>query len=777
MYFSRLLKILHYLCILEILCMHMKRCFLHIACLLLIGFSSCQTTKFVPEDKYLLDRVSIKSDVKQIPQSEIRSYLRQTPNASIFGFWKLQLDIYNLSNPDTTKWINRTLRKIGDAPEVYNPTMTSMSLYQIERFMNNKGYFDADVSSDMQVKKRKAKVTYTIKGNQPYRLGKYHVNLSYEDLHSIASDTTSSLIKEGMLFDSNVLDAERSRITNQMKNLGFYYFEKDYLAYVADSALGQNMVDLQLNLSKNVLMASDSVKKKLFTKYKIKSVSIHTDYDPLQWNNSSEITLDTVRRDGYLISYGKKRNFRPQALISNCLIIPGQTYSAKSVEQTYANLNALTAIKYANILFREVEPGWLHCVIVTTPAKRQAFSGEGEGTYSMGDFGVAGALGYQHNNLFRGSEQLSLKGRAAYEWRKVGGNAFEVGVDASLRFPSFLVPFSSKEFRKRNNASTNINVSYSFQNRPLEYSRTIASAGINYLWYRSASLRHSFDLVDFSYVYLPWISDEFKDYFLNNQSVLKYSYEDHFIMRWAYNGSYSTFNARQPLRNYVSMRYGLETAGNLLYGINHLFKMSPSDDGSYKVFNIRYSQYAKADFDVAFHQIIDENNKFVYHAAIGVGLPYGNSASLPFEKRYYSGGANSVRGWGVRTLGPGTFRTEDTRIDFNNQSGDIKLDLNLEYRVKMVSVLEGALFFDAGNIWTIREYETQPGGNFRFDTFYKQIAMAYGLGIRLNFSFFVFRVDFGVKLHDPALPEEQRWRIKPKWKDDTAFHFAIGYPF
>ena len=160
-----------------------------------------------------------------------------------------------------------------------------------------------------------------------------------------------------------------------------------------------------------------------------------------------------------------------------------------------------------------------------------------------------------------------------------------------------------------------------------------------------------------------------------------------------------------------------------------------------------------------------------------MGLPYGNSASLPFEKRYYSGGANSVRGWGVRTLGPGTFRTEDTRIDFNNQSGDIKLDLNLEYRVKMVSVLEGALFFDAGNIWTIREYETQPGGNFRFDTFYKQIAMAYGLGIRLNFSFFVFRVDFGVKLHDPALPEEQRWRIKPKWKDDTAFHFAIGYPF
>lgn len=755
----------------------MKRYFSYILCCLLIGFTSCQTTKFVPEDKYLLDKVSVKSDIKNIPNSEIRSYLRQTPNASIFGFWKLQLDIYNLSGPDTSKWINRSLRKIGDPPEIYNPNLTSMSLYQIERFLNNKGYFDAQVDSEMKVKKRKAKVTYTVTGHQPYTLHEYTVNLPHEELNEIASDTTASLIQSGMLFDSNVLDAERARITNQMKNRGFYFFEKDYLAYVADSALADHKVNLQLNLSNTLLQAPDSVQKKLFTKYKIKSVSIHTDYDPLQWNNGNNRRIDTLRHNDYLISYGKKRNFRPQALISNCLIIPGQTYSAKLVEQTYTNFNALTAIKYVNILFREVEPGWLRCMIVTTPAKKQAFSIEGEGTYSAGDFGVAGTLGYQHNNLFRGSEQLSLEGRAAYEWRKVGGNAFEVGADASLRFPSFLIPFSSKEFRKRDNASTNVNVSYSYQSRPLEYSRTIASAGINYAWNRTSKLRHSFDLVDFSYVYLPWISDEFKDYFLNNQSILKYSYEDHFIMRWAYNASYSTYNERQPLKNYISMRYGVETAGNLLYGINHLFKMPPSEDGSYKVFNIRYAQYAKADFDIAYHQIIDENNRFVYHAAIGVGIPYGNSASLPFEKRYYSGGANSVRGWGVRTLGPGTFRTEDTRIDFNNQSGDIKLDLNMEYRIKMVSVLEGAIFLDAGNIWTIREYETQPGGNFRFDSFYKQIAVAYGIGIRLNFSFFVFRVDFGVKLHDPSLPEEQRWRIKPKWKDDTAFHFAIGYPF
>ena len=219
----------------------MRRLFIYIVLLMFLGLTACQTTKYVPEGKYLLDKVAIKSDVKSIPKSEIKSYLRQTPNASILGFWKLQLDIYNLSNPDTSKWINRSLRKIGDAPEVYNPNLTSMSLYQIERFMNNKGYFDADVSSDMEVKKRKAKVTYIVKGNSPYVLHDYQVDLEHEDLQRIASDTTSSYVKRGMLFDSNVLDAERARITKQMQNLGFYFFEKDYLAYVADSALGNNI--------------------------------------------------------------------------------------------------------------------------------------------------------------------------------------------------------------------------------------------------------------------------------------------------------------------------------------------------------------------------------------------------------------------------------------------------------------------------------------------------------------------------------------------------------
>ena len=762
----------------------MRRLFIYIVLLMFLGLTACQTTKYVPEGKYLLDKVAIKSDVKSIPKSEIKSYLRQTPNASILGFWKLQLDIYNLSNPDTSKWINRSLRKIGDAPEIYNPNLTSMSLYQIERFMNNKGYFDADVSSDMEVKKRKAKVTYIVKGNSPYVLHDYQVDLVHEDLQRIASDTTSSYVKRGMLFDSNVLDAERARITKQMKNLGFYFFEKDYMAYVADSALGNNSVNLQLHLSNNVLLAPDSVREKLFTKCKIKSVSIHTDYDPLQWNSGAARTLDTLRRDDYLISYGKKRNFRPQALISNCLIIPGQYYSMKTVEQTYVNFNAMSAIKYVNILFREVEPGWLHCVIVTTPAKTQAFSVEGEGTYSAGDFGVAGTLGYQHNNLFRGSEQLSIEGRAAYEWRKVGGNALEVGVDASLGFPSFLIPFSSKEFRKRDNAKTNINVSYNFQNRPLEYSRTIASAGINYSWFRNPALRHSFDLVDFSYVYLPWISDAFRDQFLQATNILKYSYENHFIVGLGYSGNYTTYRSRNPYRSYLNLSYNVETAGNLLRALAAPCKFKVDEQsGNYMLFNTQFSQFAKADFSFTYNHIVHPKHRVVWHADLGVAVPYGNSQTIPFEKRYFAGGSNSVRGWSARTLGPGGYKGNGDWIDFNNQSGDVRLNLNVEYRAKVWSFIELAAFVDAGNVWTVFDYEAQPFGAFKWDEFYKQIALAYGVGLRLDFTFFIFRVDMGVKLYDPSRLYDgtgTQWRTAAnglRWKDDVCFHFAIGYPF
>ena len=277
------------------------------------------------------------------------------------------------------------------------------------------------------------------------------------------------------------------------------------------------------------------------------------------------------------------------------------------------------------------------------------------------------------------------------------------------------------------------------------------------------------------------MSDRFRKDFIEKSSALRASYEDHFILDWSYTGRYTNYSSRNPNRSYINFQYTLETAGNFLYGVASLANLSKNEQGSYTLFNTPFAQYAKGDVNFTYHHVIHPQHKLVYHAGIGVIVPYLNATTVPFEKRYFAGGSNSVRGWQARTLGPGTFRGEGNTLVYDLQAGDIRLDLNLEYRFKVLKFLELAAFTDAGNIWTIRDYEQQPGGVFRFDSFYKQIAWAYGVGVRLDLSLFIFRVDFGVKLYDPSrMAEGKQWRTAPNglgWNDDMTFHFAIGHPF
>ncbi|MBR1631917.1 MAG: BamA/TamA family outer membrane protein [Paludibacteraceae bacterium] len=744
---------------------------------LMLLLAGCSVTKYVPDDGYLLNKVKIVSDAKDIGQDQLSGYLRQTPNAGIFGLWKAQVNLYSLSGPDTTRRWNRFLRKLGTPPELFDADLTQTSREQIQMAMRNKGYLNAIVTDSVDTHQHKrANVYYRVTANQPYRIHQYDILAQQEDLKRIAGDSTRRKLQSGALFDIDQMDAERDRIATVMQRRGYYNFDKDYLHFLADSSLNSNQVDVALGLRPYILSAPDSVREAIFRKYTIRRVIFMANATQSAPTDSTQI--DSLNIGQYKFVYIGKRLLRPGVLIDNCLIIPGQTYNALRVDRTYEALNKLSPVRYVNIAMRDVGQGLLDCYVVVTPNKKQTASIEGEGTYSAGDFGIAGTLGYTHRNAFRGAEEFSLKLHAAYEWRQNADNDIEIGADMGLKFPNVLFPFLSTETKQRLRAQTGINISYNLQKRPSEYTRTIAGAGIRYTWQaRRSPLSHAFDLLDINYVYLPWISDAFRQYFINDQSIMRYSFEDHLIMRIGYSGSYTSYKASQPLRNYVAMHYGIETAGNLLWGINHLAGTRQADDGSYRVFDIRYSQYVKADFDIVYHQIFSKNNRIVYHLALGSGIPYGNANSLPFEKRYYSGGANSVRGWSVRTLGPGTYRSRGNRIDINNQAGDLRLDMNLEYRPKLFWKLDGALFFDAGNIWTIRQYDSQPGGEFKWDSFMKEIAMSYGIGLRLDFSFFVFRIDYGIKLYDPSLTASHRWRTAPTWRDDMAFHFAIGYPF
>jgi outer membrane protein assembly factor BamA len=472
----------------------------------------------------------------------------------------------------------------------------------------------------------------------------------------------------------------------------------------------------------------------------------------------------------------------------------GNLYREQDVQGSYSRLNRLGAVQSGRVSLTEnpEDSTKLDALITVTPGKRNSFNVELEGTNSAGDLGVAVAFSYQNRNLFRGSELLSLKARGAFEAIKglrgySDQNFIEYSFEAGITFPDFICPFLRQSFRKRALATSELSFMFDSQDRP-EFHRRVLTTSWRYKWTRaSRRMQHRIDLLDINYVFMPWISDTFKERYLENpesrNAILRYNYENLFIVKWGYSFFYSSQSLNSTSKNYGTNAYivraSVETAGNLLYGISSASKAPRNEDGQYTLFKNTYAQYVKGDFDFSKSFMINNANSLAIHLGLGIAYPYGNSHILPYEKRYFSGGANSVRGWTVRELGPGSFLGNDGKIDFINQTGDLKLDMNIEYRTHLFWKFDGAVFIDAGNIWTLRDYQEQPGGQFRFDTFWRQIAVAYGLGIRLNFNYFILRLDGGMKAVHPAYEDSRRHFpiIHPDFKRDFSFHFAVGLPF
>ncbi|MBR4563364.1 MAG: BamA/TamA family outer membrane protein [Paludibacteraceae bacterium] len=705
--------------------------------------ASCNTTKFVPQGQYLLNKARIRCvDDKSVPTGDLRSYLRQTQNTEIFGFWKLQLDVYNTAPSDTTsatsKKLARNAHKMGEAPVIYDDELTKTSMQQLEQQMNNMGYFNAKVDTQKIYKRRKVEVNYIITANKPYIIRSYGVDMPVDALYEVAADPQRCLVLPGDKFNTSTMDEERQRITSVMRNRGYFYFEKSMLEFTADSALGTHEVDIRLHLAPYVYHLDSATLARVRTRYRIRHV---------------EYKLD-------------KPFLRKDVLRRACRLKEGEQYADWRVERTYARMNAMAPVKYVDIAFTDAGDSLLDCSITVSRGRLNSVAAEVEGTYSAGDWGVAAGLNYSNKNIFHGAEVLTLGGRASYEWRANGGRAIEAKAEAGLLFPS----------------NVKLNVAYNYQQRPEEYTRTIVNAGLSYTIPRQPGSRwtHQFNLIDINYIYLPWMSEQFKKDFMDKSSVLKASYEDHFILDWSYTGTYSTYSQRFPNRSFLQLALRVETAGNALYALSTAARFEKNNDGHYVLWKIPFAQYAKGDVNFTYHGIITPEHHLVGHVGIGVAVPYLNADAVPFQKRYFAGGANGIRGWQARTLGPGTFRGIGNAMVYDLQAGDVKLDANIEYRFKVLKFLELAAFMDAGNIWTIREYDSQPGGAFTAD-FYKQIAWSYGVGVRFDLSLLIFRIDFGVKLHDPSrIAEGKQWRTAANglgWKDDMTFHFAIGHPF
>ena len=719
--------------------------------------SSCSASRDLPEGQVMLNKVSVVADGKypDVNPSQLKNYVRQKGNSRWFSAVKIPLGVYAMAGEDTTKWINRTLRNMGEAPVVYDTLQARLSCENLQRALQNLGYLDSQVELYTEVKGKKLNAVYVLHPGAPYFIR----NVSYDIRDSLIARLLAGNVhklNQGDKLNVDNLNQERSRITAYLQDNGYFRFHKEFINFRVDTVQSTHNADVTLLLRP---YRTSDIQDTLHTRYTVRNID-YASGDP----QDSVIHL------------------RKNVLRENTFIREGKPYSASGLQNTYNHFGRLGAVKYTNISFeQDPDSALLDAHIQLQTNKPSTLSFQPEGTNTAGDLGAAASLTYENRNLFRGSESFSVQVRGAYEAiRGLEGYSnqdyIEYSVESRLSFPRFMMPFLSSEARRRTIATSELSLTYDTQNRP-EFHRRVLSAGWRYKWSPLSSRnQYQFDLLNLNYVFMPWISDTFRKEYLDNptnyNAILRYNYEDLFIMKTGFGFSYNDGK--------TAIKTNIETAGNLLSLGSAIFGGNKDDLNQYKVFNIAYAQYIKGDIDYTHHLISGYNDQLVFHVGLGIAYPYGNSTILPFEKRYFSGGANSVRGWSVRSLGPGRYKDKDGNINFITQTGDIKLDLNLEYRTHLFWKFGGALFIDAGNIWTIRDYPSQPDGQFQIQNILKDLAVSYGMGLRLNFDYFIIRFDMGMKAVNPAYKTEDENHfplIHPRLSRDFAFHFAVGLPF
>ncbi len=772
---------------------------------------ACNPLKKIPSGSYFLSKNKIDTDTLHFKKEELTSLIKQKTNRKILGIVRLHLGIYNFGNTgDTTvanhnwlsrqwKKVKRGLREIGEEPVLVDTSLTEKSRQQLEIFLQRKGFFNATVSDSVFLKKKKAIVQYKMNPRIPYTVR----NVSYSSSDEVISDIlkyekSNSLILSGKIYDENILDKERDRITAIIRDLGYYFFNRNYLTYELDTSLGNHQVDIYLYVSRLFENATpeESAEHPVedHHSYHFNNIYVFTNYD--SHIEEGSLVMDTsILSDYHFISNLKKDYIRNEALVRYIFMKKGDRFLQKDVDYTYARLADLNIFKFINFRFQEVPRDsnqheyLLNVFIQLSPIAKQEYKIESELTHNGGNLGIAGNLTYQSKNLFRGAESLELKLTGGLEaLRNLNDNTvtkslfffntYDFGPDLSLGLKKFLIPgFLERRTSRYFNPKTYITIGTNYQDRP-DYKRIIWKFSFGYQWRPSVRQRLQYYPFEVNSVIVdPRGAFQDKLNATKDQSLI-YSYGDHLIASSRVAWSLTNQSVRIG-KSFFFFRTNFETAGNTLYLYEKIFPNTSKDEnGKYTVFKNVFSQYIKPDVDFTYHMRINQINTVVYRIAGGIGFTYGNSdsISLPFDKAFFAGGANDIRAWLARSLGPGSFK-DTSQIE---NGGDIKLVANVEYRVSIFKTIEAAAFVDAGNVWLRKATSgNDPTKEFDTKTFASEIAVGAGLGLRFNFNFFIIRTDFAMKLVDPALDASNRWEYAHKQLviGQIAANFAIGYPF
>lgn len=778
-----------------------KRFFLLLLTGISLSFASCMPGRHIPEDRHLLNRnrIVIEDEADADPH-QLRNFIRQNPNRRILGFYRFHLRTYLwASKRDETRFRLWLKNNIGEPPVLFDPSMAELTTTQFEMYMNNRGYFNAEASFDVSYRRKKANVTYTVQGNQPYTIRQIYYTIPDEYLAGfIYADTVNSLIVRGQRYDTGTLQNERQRLTRHLREEGFFNFSRDFINFRVDSTLNQKQADIEILVSNPFIRPAtrnDTVVTLPHTRFKINNIYVYPEYSRLNpGQHFADTTVIRSRRDNdkaYVFLHNGPMAIRPRTIIDNILLQPGEYYSLSQQEQTHHALAGLRNFRFVNLQFNEVEhPDYpqsdtlklMNAKLQLTRSAANAFSIEAEGLNTAGNLGIAGNFLYQNRNILGGAEIFNLRLKGALEvsgessdvqiFGRLPFNTGEIGADVSIDIPKLIAPVQPERLSQVKRPKTTILTGINYRQRP-DYTRYIINFSYGYRWNPDPRSQHQFTPLEISSIKI------FNDSILQSRipednPLILSRYRDHLIGGMQYNYTHTTQQIDRKV-NFIYLRSNLELAGNIMYLLADRLSFPKNEDNNYTIGEIPFAQFVKADADFRYYHIVDENNTIAFRVMGGLGVPYGNSEVMPFIKSYYGGGANSVRAWSIYNLGPGGYQDPDAlRFD---KYGDIKLEANVEYRFPLYRYWHGALFADAGNVWFLGKNDQFPLGDFSINRFYKEIAVGAGLGVRLDFNFFLVRLDAAFRLRDPALPPGERWMTVMPGFSKWNFNLGIGYPF
>lgn len=767
---------------------------------------SCSVTRDFADDEYLLADVRIESD-KSVPRKERvtiekERYVRQLPNKRILGFYA-NVWIYQHANKVASERFRNFALKKGEAPVLYDEALTERSVRNLQTYLHTRGYFHSSVSCEVDtflLRRNRVRVTYLVNQGPATRIDSIRYDFRDSALrNTILADTASSLLKVGDILDESVLVSERNRIATMLSQRGYYDFSVNSISYDVDT-IGRN-----LNASVSVVIdpmieGYNEYNEPIWVEhalYRLRDINVYPTYDPVMRSargTDLDVIVDTTYFSGLNIirDLNSPSQLRSIVLRRNIHLSPNQIYNSSRVLSTQKELTSLGFFRNIKISFTPVREGgnlvvddedsiqvrYLDCNIYAAPNLRQNMKVDIETSTTSTFQGVSLALGYSNCNVFRGAEAFDISTRFGFEFMRARDVekriAKEFGVTAGLSFPRFLAPISISPGVNMAKPRTRLELAFDYQNRPY-YSRNIFTARMAYSWQQGSRSSLIFRPVDINWISVQSIDETFLND-MDNQ-YLKSSFESQInagmSLSWVYNTQRSDFD-----QNVTIIRTNLESVGNLLQGISTLASGRLLEGEYHTLFGVRYAQYVRGEVSVSHKFDLGERSAIATRFFSGVGVTYGNSMgrSIPFDRMFYCGGANSMRGWVPRTLGPGNKPTI-SGVTYPSQVGDMRLEANVEYRFPLWLIFNGAIFFDVGNVWYIRDTEdSRPEEVFHLGSFYRQLGLNTGFGLRLDIKSVIVRVDLGVQIHNPGRPEGDRWIKSFHW-DNTAFNFAVGYPF